>query len=357
MSARFARSLAAALFVAALAASLVPKGTAAATEVTLAETGSTLFYPLFRVWTIAYARANPGVHMTTKATGSGAGIAQAISGEVQIGASDAYMSDEQVRANPNIINIPLAISAQTVNYNLPGLNGTHVKLSGPVLADIYAGKIVDWDAKAISDLNPGVSLPHHAIVTVHRLDSSGDTFMFTQFLTFSNESWSDGPNYGTSISWPSIPGAVEGVGNPGVIAQIQAHPYAIGYVGVSYAGELARDRLGTALLQNQDGTFLLPTPETIRAGADALDPRTPPDERLTLVYAPGKNSYPIVSYEYAVVSVKQRDPATAAALRAFLLWAIDTSSGSTPQYLEAAHFIALPVFVRALSIVQIEKIQ
>jgi MFS transporter, putative metabolite transport protein len=335
---------------------LIPGRAVAADTVVLNETGSTLFFPLFRTWAAEYRHEHPNIRVTVAGTGSGAGIAQAISGAVEIGASDAYMSDDQVRANPQIINIPLAISAQTINYNLPGVNTDHLKLSGPVIAAIYSGKLTSWDAKPIADLNPGVRLPHQAIVTIHRSDGSGDTFMFTQFLSFSTDAWSDGPNYGSTIAWPSAPGAIGAAGNPGVVSALAAHPFSIGYVGVSYAGDIARNRLGTAMLENQSGKFLLPTPSTVRAGADALDPRTPPDERLTLVFAPGDNSYPIVSYEYAVVSTKQRDPQTADELKNFLLWALDTCNGSTRQNLDAANFIALPVYVRALSIVQIEKI-
>lgn len=358
MNARFVARSAGALLLAAAFVAALPTGRAlAAAEVTLNETGSTLFYPLFRIWSAEYQRENPHVHLTVAGTGSGAGIAQAISGAVEIGTSDAYMSDDQVRANPGIVNIPLAISAQTINYNVPGLNDVHLKLSGPVLAGIYTGAIATWDAKPIADLNPGVRLPHQAIVTIHRSDGSGDTFMFTQFLSFSTDSWSDGPNYGSSIEWPHAPGALGAAGNPGVIGMLHAHPYAIGYVGASYADDIARDQLGTALLENQAGKFLLPTPETIRSGADALDPRTPPDERLTLVYAPGDDAYPIVSYEYALVSTKQRDPATAAELRNFLVWALDTCNGSSQRNLAPVHFISLPIYVRALSIVQIEKIQ
>ncbi len=120
-----------------------------------AETGSTLIYPLFNVWVSEYTKTHPGVHLTTGSTGSGAGIEQAISGAAQIGASDAYMSDAQIKGHPQIINVPMAISALTVNYNLPGLNAVHLKLDGPVLADIYTGKIRAWDDKAIAAPKPG----------------------------------------------------------------------------------------------------------------------------------------------------------------------------------------------------------
>ena len=135
-------------------------------QVTLAETGSTLIYPVFQIWAAEYPKTHPGVTVTAAATGSGAGVEQAISGAAQIGAFDAYMSDAQVRDNPLIINVPMAISAQTVNYNLPDLNGQNLKLDGRTLAGIYSGKIRSWDDPAIAAMNGGVKLPHNAIVPV-----------------------------------------------------------------------------------------------------------------------------------------------------------------------------------------------
>ena len=159
--------------LALFAVTVVPAMPARAAALTLVESGSTLFYPLFRIWTAQYAKASPSVRITARGTGSEAGVKDAIAGTVQIGASDAFMSDEQVKASPDILNIPLAIGAETVNYNLPGLNKANVRLDGLAIAGIYAGTIRSWDAKQIVDLNPGVTLPHHAIVPIHRRDGSG----------------------------------------------------------------------------------------------------------------------------------------------------------------------------------------
>ena len=167
----------------------VPPISVRAAGITLHETGSTLLYPLFELWVRDYSSIAPGVTLTAAATGSGAGEEQVIGGQAQIGASDAYMSDEQVAQNPEIKNIPLAISAQTVNYNIPGLNGTGLKLDGPSLAGIYAGRITQWDAAPIGEMNPGVKLPSQTIAPIRRADASGDTFIFTQFLDFSTQSW------------------------------------------------------------------------------------------------------------------------------------------------------------------------
>jgi phosphate transport system substrate-binding protein len=349
--------------VAPLAATLVSLGLfalgavpALAANVTLGETGSTLVYPLFKLWIPDYATAAPNVTLTAAGTGSGAGISAAISGEARIGTSDAYMSDEQFQQNRGIRNIPLAISAQTVNYNIQGLNGDDLKLSGPVLAGIYTGKITTWDAPEIAKLNPGTQLPHQAIVPIRRDDASGDTFIFSQFLDFSTQTWEDRIGYGTSIDWPSVAGEHTAKGNDGMVEAIAATPYSVGYVGISFKDAITKAGLGTALLQNQSGKFLLPTPATINAAASSLDPRTPPDERLTLVFAPGDESYPLINYEYAVVSSHQPDGETADALRHFLLWAISLQGGNASKYLDQIGFIPLPDFIRALSEKQIDAI-
>lgn len=326
-------------------------------DVSLKETGSTLLYPLFELWIPDYARAAPDVSLTAAATGSGAGIAAALSGGAQIGASDAYMTDEQAEQNREILDIPVAISAQTVNYNIPGLDGAGLKLDGPVLAGIYAGRIQEWDAKPVAALNPGVRLPHRPIVPIRRAEASGDTFIFTQFLDFSTQAWENEVGYGTSVAWPAVRGERTATGNEGMVRALAATPYSVAYVGVSFRNEIARAGLGTARLENQSGKFLLPTQETIGRAASALDSRTPPDERLSLVFAPGDESYPLVNYEYAVVSTRQADPRMAAALRRFLLWAVSLQGGNAPRYLDAVGFIPLPDFIRALSESQIDAIK
>jgi phosphate transport system substrate-binding protein len=339
-----------------LAAATAPIARAPAAEVTLAETGSTLIYPVFRIWAAEYPKTHTGVTVSAAATDSGAGVDQAISGKAQIGVSDAYMSDAQVRDNPLIINIPMAISAQTVNYNIPELNGQNLKLDGPTLAGIYSGKIQSWDDPAIAATNSGVKLPHNPIVPIRRSDVSGDTFIFTQYLTFTTPSWEYSPGYGTTIAWPAAPNGATADGNAGMIAKIHDTPYSIGYVGVSFHGDVAKAGIGTAALKSYDGEFLLPTPQSIEAAAAALWPRTPVDERLTLVNAPGANAYPLINYEYAVVSKKQPSPETAAALRSFLLWAIAPDE-TNAQKLADANFIPLPAHVWVLSHDQIEEIK
>ena len=332
-------------------------GPSKAGAITLNETGSSLLYPLFNLWVPVYTKADPGVKITTQSTGSGTGISQAIEGIVQIGASDAYMSDAQMRQHPDMLNIPLAISVQMVNYNLPGLNNQHLKLSGPVLAGIYEGKIRYWNDAAIRKLNPGVHLPHQAIIPVHRTDGSGDTFIFTQYLSFSTPTWSNTVGYGTTVSWPPVSGGLGAVGNPGMVTAIQDNPYSVAYIGTSYQDAIEKHGLGIAMLENHDGQFVLPDASTAAAAAAVMVPKTPKDQRISLIFAPGPESYPIINYEYALVSRKQPSADMAAALRKFFTWAISPDGGNASHFMDEVHFVPLPDPVSKLSADQIAEIQ
>ncbi len=329
-----------------------------ATTTKIMETGSTLLWPLFNKWVPAYQKANHGVQITTAGTGSGAGIDGAIKGTAQIGASDAYLTTTQAQANPTLMNIPLGISVQQINFNVPGLNKTNLKLSGPVLAGIYSGTIRYWDASALKALNPGVNLPHQAIIPVHRSDGSGDTFIFSQYLSFSNPNgWggSNGPGYGTTITWPAVSNAVGAQGNPGMV-QALSTPYSIAYVGISWLDQINAAGYGTAALLNKNGNFVLPTKANAATAAATMVGQTPANETLSMVFAPGANSYPIINYEYAIVNQKQPSAATATAIKHFLDWCINPANGNSSQYLDAVHFLPLPSTVSKLSADQIAKI-
>ncbi|MDE3022851.1 MAG: phosphate ABC transporter substrate-binding protein PstS [Pseudomonadota bacterium] len=330
---------------------------ASADTLSLLETGSTLLYPLFNLQVPVYTKMNPGVQITTQGTGSGTGIAEAISGVAQIGASDAYMSDAQIKMHPNILNIPVAISIQMVNYNLPGLNNTHLKLSGPVLAGIYDGSITNWNNAAIAKLNPGVKLPNHKIIPIHRTDGSGDTFIFTQYLSFSSPKWSNSIAYGTTVSWPAVSGGIGAEGNPGMVQALKGDPYGIAYIGISWKKPVEESRLGIAMLQNRAGNFVLPTVANAKAAVAQMISKTPADERISLVFAPGAKSYPIINYEYVIVSKVQPNSQIAAAIRNFLNWSIDTKGGNAPHFMQAVNFVPLPPSAAALSRKQIAMIK
>ncbi|HUB00528.1 MAG TPA: phosphate ABC transporter substrate-binding protein PstS [Terracidiphilus sp.] len=341
----------------ALAAMIGVSATLAAQDANILETGSSLLYPLFNVWVPVYTGAHPSVRITTQSTGSGTGMSQSIAGIAQIGASDAYLSPAVMRMHSDMLNIPMAISTQMINYNLPGLNEKHIRLSGPVLAGIYDGSIRNWNDHEIAAMNPGVRLPDHAIIPIHRSDSSGDTFIFTQYLAFSTPSWQSKYAFGTTISWAPVPGGLGAVGNPGMVTACQGNPYSIAYIGSSYKEGTDKAGLGIAELKNRAGNFVLATPKTAADAAAQMVSKTPTDERVSLIFAPGADSYPIINYEYALVKSDQPSGNMASALREFLNWSISSTGGNSPRFLDPLHFSPLPPSVVKLSAAQIAKIQ
>lgn len=292
-------------------------GAAAAAATHLSETGSTLVYPIISVWIQQFEQTHPDVVVDGAATGSSAGITAALNGQVQIGASDAFLPD--ARMKQGLLNIPLAVSAQEVVYNVPELHsGPPLHLSGPLLAGMYDGTISTWDDAKIAGLNPGRTLPHHAILPEHRTDGSGDTSLFTQYLSLSTPSWAQGTGFGTNVRWPANPKAIEGTGNAGMINTAAGAAYSVAYIGISYAGRAEASGLEVAAIQNRSGAFVLPTVEATAATAKALASSAPEDGRLSMIYSAGPEAYPLVNFEYAVVRVKQSGQDTATALRDFL---------------------------------------
>lgn len=353
---RFALLCGAAAVALAVATTFCVRPASAAEEVNILETGSSLLYPLFNAWIPVYHAMHPEVRITTQSTGSGTGMSQSVAGIAQIGASDAYLSPAIMRMHSDMLNIPLTISSQMVNYNLPGLNSRHIKLSGPVLAGIYDGSIRMWNDKQIQAMNPGVTLPNHAIIPIHRSDGSGDTFIFTQFLSFSTPSWQSKYAYGATISWAPVQGGLGAVGNPGMLTALQGSPYSIAYIGSSYEDGITKAGMGIAELKNRDGKFVLATQQTVKAAASEMVSKTPADERVSLIFAPGAESYPIINYEYAIVKSDQPSQNTAQALKALFTWAISPSGGNAPSFMQKLHFVALPASVVKLSAAQIAKI-
>ncbi len=250
-------------------ASVVAAEQAAGTTIT--ETGSTLLYPLASTWAKAYHQQQPGVTVTTAGTGSGKGIEDASDGTADIGASDAYLSSGDLVKNSNLLNIPLAVSAQTVIYNVTGLPpGSHLELDGTVLAGIYSGTITRWDDPAIKALNKALPLPSLAIVPVHRSDSSGDTFLFTSYLSTQDPKWDASIGYGTTATWPSVAGALAKKGSLSVLQACATTPGCVAYNGISYQTQAQTDGLGEAALQNSAGKFTLPTPTAITDSVDSF---------------------------------------------------------------------------------------
>ena len=319
-----------------------------ATPATISETGSSLLAPQAQTWARAYERANPGVTVNVTSTSSGTGISAASAGTADIGASDAYLSSGDLVQSPTLLNIALTVSAQTVIYNIPGLSqGSHVSLDGQVLAEIYQGTITMWNDSRIAGLgqNKGLSLPPLKIVPLHRGGSSGDTFLFTSYLSTQDPAWDAAIGYGTTAEWPSVPSvtsAGDAAGETSSTAMRSAcehTPGCIGYNGISYLSGALAGHLGYASLKNSAGSYTLPASAAIKAAVGSFVPLTPPNGTISMIDGPAPTGYPIVNYEYAVVKAVQPDAAKASALRAFLRWVITTGNG--PSYLENLGFQSL----------------
>jgi phosphate transport system substrate-binding protein len=322
--------------------------------VNVSETGSTLLYPLFQEWAPAYHRLHGTISITPQGTGSGTGISDAEAKTIDIGASDAYLPASAFAQYPGIENIPLAISAQMINYNLPGLNGT-LKLTPKVIAEMYYGKITMWNDPAIKALNPGINLPADKVVPLHRSDGSGDTFLFSTYLTDGAPSiWKLGFN--TTISWPNVPGALSAEGNGGMVTTCGQTKGCIAYIGISYRTKTQAAHLGEALIQNAAGNFELPTSSTIEAEASSFVNKVPANAAISLIYGPGSTSYPIINYEYAIVNTHQASTTVAQAVKAVLSWGLDPADGSSSMFLGPINFNPLPAPVIKISDGLIAKI-
>ena len=343
---------------AAGAATKLPKsGVETPSGGTVTETGSTLLYPLFNLWAGGYSTKYPSTTIQTAGTGSGTGISEATTGTINIGASDAYLSPSEVSASPDLKNIPLAISAQIVAYNVPGVL-SHLKLSGKVLSEIYQGTVTKWNASQITSLNPGVTLPNIPIVTLHRSDSSGDTFLFTTYLSKTDPSgWGTKIGFNTTVPWPNAPGALGENGNSGMVSGCKATPGCVAYVGISYLTQVLQAGLGYAQLQNAKGQYEVPTAASIAAEASFFVKKTPANGTISLIYGAANNGYPIINYEYAIVSTHQSSSTTAKNVRSVLEWALNTKQGSNSSYLSQVNFQALPSKVEAQSIKQVLAIK
>jgi len=318
----------------------------------VSETGSTLLYPLFKLWASAYMARFPQVKISTSGTGSGVGITSAATGKADIGASDAYLSSADVAAHPSLENIPLAISAQQVNYNLPRVAG-NLKLNGTVLAQMYQGKITTWNNPAIRALNPGVALPATRVVPLHRSDSSGDTFLFTSYLTRQDATWASAVGYNTAVAWPRVPAALAAKGNSGMVAACKASVGCVAYIGISYKSQTSKAGLGEAELANSVGGYELPTPGSIAAAASSF-PLIPQNGAISLINALAPGAYPIINYEYAIVNSTQSDATRARDIKALLYWAITV--GSSGKYLSQVNFEPLPAIAQSVSMALIAKI-
>jgi phosphate transport system substrate-binding protein len=299
-----------------LAALAIASFAFAADPLSINGAGATFPYPLYSKWFYEYSNANPGVRFNYQSIGSGGGIRQVTAGTVDFGASDAPMTAEEMARLPGpIFHLPTAMGAVTVAYNLEG-HGSGLRLTPDVLAGIFLGKITRWNDPTIAGLNKTVTMPNADIVVAHRSDGSGTTDIFTNYLTAVNTEWRAKVGRGKAVNWPV---GIGGKGNEGVAGVVKQTPGAIGYVELAYAKQ---NRMTVASLRNKEGRFVAPTIEATSAAAAGAAKTMPADFRVSIVDAPGKDSYPIAGLTWLLVYKDQRDEAKGKALVRFLKWAI-----------------------------------
>ncbi len=291
--------------------------------------GATFPYPLYSRWFSEYQKLHPDVAFNYQSIGSGGGIRQLLDETIDFGASDAPMSDEQLKkAKGPIIHVPGTMGAVVITYNFDGLKQP-LKLTGPLIADIFLGKINKWNDPRITDLNPelktvlGGTSPD--ILVVHRADGSGTTSIFSEFLSKSSDEWKAKVGKGTALRWPA---GIGGKGNEGVTSFIKQIPGAIGYVELVFAKTL---KLPVASVENPMHEFVEPSPMTVTKAAEGALSHIPDDFRYSLTNVPASQAYPISAFTYILVYDKMEKGAKRDALFHFLRWGLDIGQGMSEK--------------------------
>jgi phosphate transport system substrate-binding protein len=260
------------------------------------------------------------VQISYQAIGSGGGIRQVTAQTVDFGASDGPMTDAQLsESKVKLIHVPTVLGAVVPIYNLPGV-GTDLKFAPDVLADIFAGKIGNWNDGRIAKDNPGVKLPNQDIIVVHRSDGSGTSFIFTDYLSKVSSDWKNSTGTGQSVQWPKGIGAK---GNDGVAGMVRQMPGAIGYVELIYA---LQNKMSFGLLRNAAGKWVKASVDGVTEAAASVK-SMPADFRVSITNAPGANAYPISSFTWLLIPVKAQDPAKGKVIKDFLYWMLDHGQG------------------------------
>ncbi len=266
---------------------------------TITGAGSTFVFPLMDTWRVEYNKIHQNIQLNYQSIGSGAGIKLLEQKSVDFAASDAPLSASDAQQAPGVLTIPDSIGGITIAYNVPGID-KGLKLTGPVIAQIFMGDITSWNDPAISNLNPGVNLPNQKIVVAHRSDGSGTTYAFTDYLSKVSPDWKTKVGQGKTVPWPIGTG---GSGNAGVASIVKSTQYAIGYVELAY---VFQNKMTYAFVQNADGnSFVEPTLDTVAADAAAAGTNLPSADgdwsQVSIVNQPGSNSYPISTLTYVMV--------------------------------------------------------
>ncbi len=284
--------------------------------------GSTFDYPIFSKWFTEYSGAHPGVEVNYQSIGSGGGITQVTKGLVDFGASDVPMTDQQLAAAPvKLFNLPLVLGAAVPIFNVQGLQD--VRFSSDVLADIYLGKITEWNDPRIAKDNPGVNLPNQKVTVVHRSEGSGTTYIWTDYLSKVSKDWAGGPGKGTSINWPVGIGAK---GSENVASMVRQLPGAVGYVELTYA---LQNHISFGTVKNASGNWVKAS--IAGATAAAATAKMPDDYRVSITDAPGADAWPISSFSWMLVPAKPFHPENEKTIRDLLSWIIKSGEAESPS--------------------------
>jgi phosphate transport system substrate-binding protein len=277
--------------------------------------GSTFVYPVLSAWAADYQKQS-GASVNYQSIGSGGGVAQIKAGTVDFGATDQPLDPAEL-ASAGLAQFPVVIGGVVPVVNIAGIQPGKLRLTGSVLADIYAGKIKSWNDPAIARLNAGVALPASHITVVHRSDGSGTSFNFTHYLSQVSASWKSSPGEGKSVAWPT---GVGGKGNEGVAGYVKQIPNSIGYVEYAY---VLQNHMAYALLQNSAGSFVAPSAVSFQAAAASADWKNAKDFFLVMTNAPGADAYPITATTFIVMHRKASDKARSDAALSFFRWALE----------------------------------
>jgi phosphate transport system substrate-binding protein len=336
------------LVVASVAAIAITAGGATAAsakkqDTNLSGAGSSFVFPLVSKWIPALGTAY-GYNVSYNPIGSGGGIAAVTARTVDFGASDAPLSPDQMTACKGCVQVPWALSATSIPYNLPGLNCI-LRLTGPILADIYLGNTTKWDDSSIAKVNPKCNLPSTKITPVYRSDNSGTTYNFTDYLSSVNGTWKSKYGVGVNEQWPAGVGAAKSSGVAGVVSKTEG---SVGYVDVAYA---KANKLRFASIQNASGKFATPGLRGIKAAADTLPKKLTGNGAFSIVNPPKGNplAYPISTFTYVIVPTSS---SKSAELRKMVYWAVTRGQTYGPPLL----FQPLPLQVQAFAFKQIKQI-
>lgn len=278
--------------------------------------GATFPYPIYSKWFSEYNKLHPDVRINYQSIGSGGGIRQLTERTVFFGASDQPMSDDMLAKAPGtILHFPTVLGAVVPVYNVAGLN-TQIKFTGPVLADIFLGKITKWNDPALAKINAGVALPSGNITVAHRSDGSGTTFVFADYLSKVSPEWKQKVGANSSLNWPV---GVGGKGNEGVAGLVTQTPGSIGYVELVYA---LQSKISYGAVQNQQGEFIVPDVKSVTAAAAGAMPTMPKDFRVSITNAPGAGAYPISSFTWILLYEDPQDKNQARIMNDFMTWAL-----------------------------------